>query len=727
MGYTQDGRPIKITSPLGDGDLFVTGISGHEAISQLFGFRLELQAPSTGTIDFSTLLGQPIGIEIVSPILDGTGASRYFHGMCSRLGQGTRTVDFTSFWMEIVPKVWLLSRSAESRIFQQKTAVDIIKAVLTGYTVDYAGITGSFKTRDYCVQYRETDFNFACRLMEEEGIYYYFKHAQGSHTMVLANTPNGHSAVDGTSTIYFSQDVDAQIGAGVITGWQKTQELRSGKYTLWDYSFEKPTDNFSASQPILASVSVGSASHELKLSGVNDSLELYDFPGEYAQRFDGIDPGGGDRASDVSNIADDKTRVVGIRMQEEASASVLIEGVGNVQSFQAGRKFTFTGHFDGDDDYVLTSVQHDGRLLGGFDSGSPGGFSYSSSFSCVPFALPYRPKRTTPKPVIHGTQSAVVVGPSGTEIFTDKYSRVKVQFHWDRDGTNDANSSCWIRVGTIWAGKQWGVIHIPRVGQEVIVAFEEGDPDQPIIVGSVYNADNMPPYTLPDNRTQSGIVSRSSLNGSAENFNSLRFEDKKDSEDIYFHAEKDFHREVEHDDDLIVLHDQTISIKNNRTEEVKEGDETVTITKGNRLVTVKQGDDSHIVKTGNRIVTVETGDDTHTVKTGNRVTTVSTGNDTHTVKTGNRSTEVSTGNDALAVKLGNQSTKVDVGAITADAMQGITLTVGQNSIKIDQTGITIKGLMISIQGSVQTEVKGLMVSVAADAMLQAKGAITMIG
>jgi type VI secretion system secreted protein VgrG len=267
----------------------------------------------------------------------------------------------------------------------------------------------------------------------------------------------------------------------------------------------------------------------------------------------------------------------------------------------------------------------------------------------------------------------VVVGPSGEEIFTDKYGRVKVQFRWDRQGTNDGNSSCWVRVATPWAGKQWGAIHIPRIGQEVVVAFEEGDPDQPIIVGSVYNAEQMPPYSLPDNKTQSGMKSRSSLEGGPDDFNELRFEDKKGSEDIYFHAQKDFHRVVENDDDLKVGHDQTITIHNDRTATIEEGNDKLTIEKGDREVKIEMG------------------------------------------------------NDSLLISMGNQTTRLDLGKSETEAMQSIELKVGQSSIKVDQTGVTIKGMMVKVEGQIQTEVKGLMTNVSGDAILQVKGGLTMIG
>jgi type VI secretion system secreted protein VgrG len=364
-------------------------------------------------------------------------------------------------------------------------------------------------------------------------------------------------------------------------------------------------------------------------------------------------------------------------------------------------------------------------LQGSYRSGAGGGFHYHNNFTCIPAGLPFRPRRLTPRPQVQGTQTAVVVGPSNEEIFTDKYGRVKVQFHWDREGTNDADSSCWVRVGTIWAGKQWGAIHIPRIGQEVIVDFLEGDPDRPIIIGSVYNAEMMPPYKLPDKRTQSGIKSRSSAQGGEDNFNELRFEDKKDSEDIYFHAEKDFHRVVKHDDDLQVGNNQTIKIKKDRTEEVTEGNETISIKKGDRTVTVGKGADTHEVKEGDCTVKVDKGKHTLKVK-DDRTVTVDQGNDVHQVKQGDRTVKIDMGKDSLTISQGDQKTKLDLGKIETEAMQSIEIKVGQNSIKLEQSGITIKGLQVKIQGDIQVEMKAAMTTVKGDGMLTLKGGVAMI-
>jgi type VI secretion system secreted protein VgrG len=513
-------------------------------------------------------------------------------------------------------------------------------------------------------------------------------------------------------------------------------------------------------------VQAGTVGHPLKVAS-NDQLEVYEYPGLYAQRFDGVTPGGGDRASDVQNIFDDGTRTATIRMQQETSRSLLIHGFSTCRQFASGCKFTLDRHFNANGSYVLTQVEHFASVGDFYTTGQDSSRLYSNTFRCVPVALPFKPVRITPRSRVEGPQTAVVVGNSGDEIFTDKYSRVKVQFPWDRQGQNDANSSCWVRVATLWAGQQWGIIHIPRVGQEVVVAFEDGDPDRPIIVGSVYNAATMPPYTLPDNKTQSGYLSRSTLNGTTDNFNQLRFEDKKDSEEIYFHAEKDFNRVVENNDTLKVGYDksdkgdQTIQIFNNQNNTIggggsncADGSQSLSVWNSqNNTIGAggsKCADGSQSIKVfnnqtlivgdsqapegsqtitiyKNRIETVKTGNETVTIEQGNRSVTVSQGNDTHEISQGNRQVTVDMGNDTLTIKMGNQTTKLNLGASSTEAMQSITLKVGQNSITIDQMGVSIKGMMIKIEGQVQTEVKGLMVQVSADAMLQAKGAITMIG
>jgi len=562
MTYSQAERPMTVTTPLGPDELLLVGFTGHESISQLFNFQLELVAENGKNISFDQLLGQSVTISLALP----EGGMRYFNGICSRFSQGAQDPIFTHYRMEVVPFFWVFTRRSQSRIFQQKTVPDILREVLAGMQVTFE-IQGTFHPRDYSVQYRETDFNFACRTMEEEGIYYFFKHTAESHTMVLANTPQSHPDIPvGPATIIYEGVIGGNREANRIYYWDKTQELRSGKYTLWDYCFELPYKHLEAEQPIMESVSAGTVTHKLKVGG-NDKMEIYDWPGEYAQRFDGIDRGGGEQPSELQKIFEDNRRTVGIRMQQEALPSLVIQGSSDVRHLVSGHKFALDRHFNANGPYVLTGIHHSAQLSGDYRSAQDLEFSYDNSFTCIPHALPFRPLRTTPKPAIHGTQAAVVVGPAGEEIFTDKYGRVKVQFYWDRLGRMDADSSCWIRVGSTWAGRLWGAIHIPRIGQEVIVAFEEGDPDQPIILGSVYNADDMPPFNLPDMKTISGIKSNSSMGGGG--YNEIIFQDKKGEEKIIIHAQQDYHqraksssyRSIGAKDHLIVGDDQLTEIK----------------------------------------------------------------------------------------------------------------------------------------------------------------------
>ena len=562
-----------VTTPLGPDKLLLVGFTGQEAVSRLFSFQLDMIAENDTDIAFDKLLGQKITVRLNLP----DDKERYFNGLCKRVSQGEQGNDFTSYQMEIVPQFWMLTKKAQSRIFQQKSVPDILKKVLEGLDVTYE-IQGTFHPRDFCVQYRETDFNFASRLMEEEGIYYFFKHSESGHQMVVANSSSSHTDLPNGSTIIYEDIEGGGRDEDRIYDWEKAQEWRSGKYTLWDHSFELPHKHLEAEANILDSVQAGKVSHKLKVAN-NDKLEIYDYPGEYAQRFDGVQSGGGDRAGDLQKIFQDNKRTVDLRIEEEAAPGLVIQGAASCRHFVSGHKFTLQRHFNADGAYVLTTIAHSARQSGDYRSGS-GDFHYSNSFTCVPSALPFRPQRLTPKPVVQGTQTAIVVGPSGEEIFTDKYGRVKVQFHWDRDGNNNEESSCWVRVGTLWAGKQWGVIHIPRIDQEVIVDFLEGDPDQPIIIGSVYNAREMPPYKLPDEKTKSTVKTRSSKQGTSDNYNEIRFEDKKGSEQIFINAEKDMDTRVENDDRQYVKNDRHIMIKNDHREKI---DNDMSIQIGNNL------------------------------------------------------------------------------------------------------------------------------------------------
>jgi type VI secretion system secreted protein VgrG len=376
-------------------------------------------------------------------------------------------------------------------------------------------------------------------------------------------------------------------------------------------------------------------------------------------------------------------------MQEEEAVHMVINGSSNARSMCTGYKFTLTEHYrdDMNTSYLLTDIEHIGNTTAYGNAKGGQQDHYSNSFRCIPASVPFRPLRVTPRPSINGPQPAVVVGKSGEEIWTDQYGRVKVQFFWDRLGKKDENSSCWIRVAQFWAGKTWGAMFLPRMGQEVIVEFMEGDPDQPLVTGRVYNADQTVPYTLPGDQTKSTIKTRSSKGGGSDNFNEIRFEDLMGSEEVFIHAEKDMNREVENNDSLKVGNNQTIQIQQDRTE---------TVTQGNEKVTIQQGTRTHTVY----------GDESLTVQSGNRSVEVQQGNDTHTVDMGNRSATISMGNDSLTVSMGNHSINVSLGTSSITAMQSITLTCGPSSITISPSGVSISAPTVSISGDATVSVTG---------------------
>ncbi len=539
--YSQTDRPLKITTPLGPDILLLRAFHGHEEMSRLFGFHADMVADQKDDVRFDQIIGQSVTIEM--RLMDDS--KRYFNGIVNRFSQAQRDETFVHFRANIVPKFWLLSKMIRSRVFQQHSVPDILKLVLLGFDISY-DITGTYYKRDYVVQYRESDFDFASRLMEEEGIYYFFKHTDGNHQMVVSDNTSKHPVVPG-QTSALDEELSAEVRTDMrVIAWEKIQELRSGEYTLWDHTFELPTNHLEAKEKTIVAVPVGKVVHKLNLA--NDALEIYDYPGRYAQRFDAVDPSGGDRPADIAHTFADRMRAVRLRMEQEEVLGIRIEGKRDCGQFTAGHKFTLERHFDADAPYLLTRVEHDASDSS-YRSDQPetDSFAYENRFTCIPESLRYRPQRVTAVPVIAGLQTATVTGPPGEEIWVDKYGRVKVQFHWDREGKLDANSSCWVRVAQIWAGKGWGAFFWPRIGHEVVVIFEEGDPDQPLIVGSVYNHDNMPWYNLPINKELGGIKSASEHGTSLQHFNAVVFCDEKGKEHLAIHSERNLTMNAEHD------------------------------------------------------------------------------------------------------------------------------------------------------------------------------------
>jgi type VI secretion system secreted protein VgrG len=547
MTYTQEGRLLSLNSPLGKDVLLLQGLNGHESISRPFTFHLDLLSENP-SISYDQIVGQRVAISIDAP----GGGQRHWNGFVSRFVQAGSDYQFTHYRAEIVPWLWFLTRTADCRIFQNMTIPDIITKIFKdlGFSDFKNLLQGNFEPREYCVQYRETDFNFVSRLMEQYGICYFFDHEEDKHTLVMANDSSAHKPCPRNDTVRVNYAPGGLVDRDVITSWNMEQELRTGKWSLTDYNFETPSSNLLVNEPSIISVDG------------NSKYEIYDYPGIYQKKPQG------------ENLAK-------VRMQEEEAVSKVASGSGGCYGFAAGYKFNLEGYYrpDMNDAYLLTEVRHVATVGGSYVSGELSGENYSNHFKCMPAKVPYRPDRLTPKPFVQGPQTAVVVGKSGEEIWVDKYGRVKVQFHWDREGKKDENSSCWVRVSQPWAGKNWGAVWIPRIGQEVIIDFLEGDPDQPIITGRVYNAEQMPPYTLPDNQTRSTFMSRSSKGGGSANYNEIRFEDKMGSEQIFVNAEKDMDHRVEHDSREFVGNDRHLIVKANQLEKV-EGDRDEQVTGG---------------------------------------------------------------------------------------------------------------------------------------------------
>ena len=385
--YTQDNQFMAVTTALDKDDLLLERFWGQEAVSSLFTFHLDLLAENKTNIPFEKLIGETATVELRLP----KNQKRYFSGIIKSFTQRSRDAVFTAYHAELVPKLWLLTRTAQSRIFKMSSTVpDILKEVLSALNPQYQ-LDGEFEPRDYCVQFRETDFNFASRLMEDEGIYYFFEHSQNSHQLVVSNKPQTHPQVDEPSKVVYRTMEGGQLSSNQVYEWAKSQELRSSRYQLWDYTFQIPWNNLNATSDTVETVQVGQVPHHLKLNA-NATSEIYDFPGEYAQRFDAIDKAGQENKEELKKITTDQEikadnkRTTEIRMQSEAFQSIRIHGSSACPQFLPGHTFTLQRHFDGDGEYVLTSVEHFGSVGSTYRSGSTG-----STVSKYVFLYSWRP------------------------------------------------------------------------------------------------------------------------------------------------------------------------------------------------------------------------------------------------------------------------------------------------------------------------------------------------
>ena len=535
-------RTITATTPLDADKLLFSNMSGQEEISQCFSFRTTFISDDID-IKSEDLLGLGVTIKVESD-----RGERFFHGLVDSFTLTEFGSERVQYVAVLRPWLWFLSKTSDNRIFQNMSVVEIVEEVFSAYpNAEFEKrLQETYPPREYCVQYDETDLNFISRLLEHEGISYFFEYADGVHTMIMTDANSKLEPAAGHEEISYREDSDTgrDFDEG-ITMWQRTDSAVSGSYTHTDYDFTKPAADLKVR-------SETPFSHELAEG------KQYYYPGTYME------------------IARGET-LAGVRLEEIQTVHHRIEAVSSAIGPAAGSVFTLAEYprEAENEKYILRAVQYDlsdGQYRAG--GGGSGEVGFSAVYSLMPDALPLRPPRITPVPVMRGPQTAEVVGPAGEEIYTDEYSRVKVQFHWDRLGEKDEKTTCFIRVSSVWAGSGWGFIQIPRIGQEVIVDFLEGDPDQPIITGRVYNANQMPPYGLPGSATQSGWKSNSSPGGGG--WNELRFEDKKGSEEVYFQAEKDHNELVKNNEtrtignDWVedVGHDATQSIGNDRTESV---------------------------------------------------------------------------------------------------------------------------------------------------------------
>jgi type VI secretion system secreted protein VgrG len=607
-------RIFSIQTSLPGDTLFAQSATITEQLGKPFQIDLNLLSPND-SIDFDALLGSEVTLTL-NMRLD---SPRYFHGFVAGFSQIGRFDRFETYRARVVPWLWFLSRTADCCIFQKKSAPDIVKEVFArhGFTDVEDKLTKSYRMRDYCVQYRETDLNFVQRLLEEEGIYYYFLHKSSVHTLVLADAYSAHEPYPGHESIdYRPPNEHGQHYDDVIEDWQLARNIQTGAYVVNDYDFTKPRASLKTQSVMSRTIP-------------KSNFEMFDYPGKYSALAEG------DHYSKV-------------RLESLQAGYETVRGSGSARGLAAGSLFKLKGYprKDQNREYLVVSTTH--RLdAGKYDSGEQEpAQTYQCSFEAMNSQQPFRPVQTAIATRVSGPQTAVVVGPPGEEIFTDEYARVKVKFHWDRNPKRDESSSCWVRVSQTWAGRKWGSITVPRIGQEVIVDFLEGDPDQPLITGCVYNQMTMPPFELPGGATVMGFKSQTHKGGG---YNEMTLDDATGQQKITIHAQKDLSATIQHDE-------------------------------------------THTVKTGNRTLTVETGTNTETIK----------GNTSLTVQAGARTVDVTGGDysatSSKAVRLHGKGAGVDItGNVSGVTMlgdgQGVSITGNDQGVTItgNSQGVTITG------------------------------------
>lgn len=673
---------ITITTDLGDKLLFAR-MAATEQLGRLFDYRVQLLSQDE-KVDLRKLLGTPMTMTFKAE----DGYARHFNGIvCEAAQTGFEIINdvrYATYGVTLVPKPWLLTRKLDCRIYTKMSVPEIISTVLgeIGYADIKKSLSGNYPKRDYCVQYREDYFSFISRLMEQEGIYYYFTHASGTHTMVLADALGAHARTRGFEKIpYCPVAQRGPFAPASITAWSSQQTVNSLKFQLTDY------DPLNPKTSLLATGSLDSGSEYHNLSG----LDVFDYPGSHV-------------------LADEGRHYAQVRMEAMNVPHAQFNGSTDACGMSIGALFEMQDfpRAELNREYLVSAVKIQ-LEESDYVSGEGGGEPFQCSFEAIESKQPFRSMPTTPRPRIVGLQTAIVTGSKTDEdIAVDKYGRVQVTFHWNKPDKDKAQSSCPVRVASPWAGKTWGAVSIPRVGQEVVVSFLEGDPDRPLIIGSVYNDDNMPPYALPDNKTQSGIKTRS-LNGAAADANELRFEDKKGSEDFFIHAQKDMHEEVENDHVVAIDHDETITIKNDQTLTVKH-DQTENVD-NDRKHTVGNNDTLDVKQNG----TITIGQK-FKLEAGSQIELV-TGSASIVMKS---SGEIEIKGSNITIS-GTSSVKVD-GQTSVAVKSGGTMEVSATgSLKVKADG------MLDVASSAMTTVKGTKLTLSGDALTQVSGGMIMIG
>jgi type VI secretion system secreted protein VgrG len=683
--YTHTQRLLSLTTPLGKDMLLVDGFVAHEAVSSLTVLELDLLSDASTTVSPPSLIGKRVTLGIA---YNAAGDQRYFNGIVRSLALVAGDTEFLVYKAEVVPSLWLLTLNAQTRVFQGKTVVEIAKAVLTTYSITPRDDTqATYQPLDYCTQYRETDYAFLTRLLQQHGIFFYFTYTDSDHTLVIADNSAQLAPCAIQSSFRYMPETDERAGFYdmYVQSFASRSTLVTGKHTLWEYRYSQFARQASSTASSVSKAATGDNAHEW--------YDYADGPSAYAK----------------TDTSDGKVQTFEGQLQDVGrdisdAQSILIEGTSNASLLAPGATFTLTAHPDSTQNskFIVLSVDHQAEQKPAFRSRSSGiGNPYRNRFTAQPAAIAYRPRRVTPKPRVHGVVTGKVVVPSGEDSYLDKYGRVCVQFWWDRTRPANSTDNTLLRVAQPWAGSGWGTFFWPRVGDEVLIDFLDGDPDAPIVVGSLYNGVNQPKYNPATAYTRSGVLTRSSKNGAAGNANELRFEDLKGSEQVYLHAERDCDVQVEHDRHMQVGNEHHVTVVKNQYESL-QGEVHRTVTK-DQIESI--GGDLHVAVTG--------AETRHT--SGNKGETLD--GDSSLKISGATSIDLA---QALNEKIGmnyslnvgqNQYSKtgmiyvVDAGQevhlkggmnVVIEGGMGVCLSGPGGFISIDPSGVTIQGLLVKI-------------------------------